>query len=154
MATAGSNRAIVANIVALARASATVPGMETVRLADSGFFSALLLRDIPALEQLLTPDFQIVDVTSGSLHRRASFLEVISERRVTFEQIQSFPLERTIRIEGPMAIVIGRTAMSFADAEGELTLVDSRYTHVFHGGAGNWRLASAQGTPIRSGGDS
>jgi ketosteroid isomerase-like protein len=153
MATAESSRVNVANTAALKVASAAVPGMETVRLADRGFFCALLQRDLPGLEQLLAADFQIVDVASGSLHQRASFLEAISEGRVTFMQIQTFPLERTIRIEGDVAIVIGRIAMSFANAIGEATLVDSRYTNVFQGGPGNWRLASAQGTPIRHEGD-
>lgn len=161
MATAESSRAIVANTAALAAASAAVPvtpndtgsqaGTETVRLADRGFFCALLDRDIPALEDLLSADFQIIDVASGSLHQRASFLEAVSAGRVTFKQIEIFPLERTIRIEGSTAIVVGRTAMSFANAEGKLTLVESRYTHVFQGGAGNWQLASAQGTPIHTG---
>jgi ketosteroid isomerase-like protein len=126
-------------------------GMETVRLADQGFFCALLQRDIPALEELLSADFQIVDVASGSLHQRASFLDAISGGLVTFKQIETFPLERTIRIEGSTAIVVGRTAMSFTGADGALTLVDSRYTHVFQVDAGNWRLASAQGTPIHTG---
>jgi ketosteroid isomerase-like protein len=165
MATAESSRVIVANIAALAAASAAVraspnekgasvlpeAGMETVRLADRGFFCALLQRDIPALEELLAADFQIVDVASGSLHGRASFLEAISARAVTFQQIQTFPPERTIQIEGFTAIVTGRTAMAFANAEGQLTLVESRYIHVYQGGAGKWRLASAQGTPIRAG---
>jgi ketosteroid isomerase-like protein len=165
MATAESSRAIVANVAALAMASAAasaspnetgpsvIPeaGMETVRLADRGFFCALLQRDIPALEELLAADFQIVDVASGSLHERAWFLEAIAAGAVTFQQIQTFPPERTIRIEGSTAIVTGRTAMCFANADGELTLVNSRYTHVFQGGAGHWRLASAQGTPIQNG---
>jgi ketosteroid isomerase-like protein len=125
--------------------------METARLADRGFFCALLERDVPALEELLSADFQIVDVASGSLHERGSFLEAIGAGAVTFQQIQTFPPERTIRVEGSTAIVTGRTAMCFANAEGELTLVNSRYTHVFRGGAGRWQLASAQGTPIHNG---
>jgi ketosteroid isomerase-like protein len=165
MATAESSRVIVANTAALAVAGAAVPasakdegisvlpgaGMETVRLADRGFFCALLQRDMPALEELLAADFQIVDVASGSVHERASFLAAISAGAVTFQQIQTFPPERTIRLEGLTAIVTGRTAMCFANAEGELTFVNSRYTHVFRGGAGSWQLASAQGTPIHTG---
>jgi ketosteroid isomerase-like protein len=68
---------------------------------------------------------------------------------VTFKRIETFPEETTIRLAGPGAgIVVGRTAMSLIDAEGALTEVASRYTHVFRADGGRWQLVSAQGTPI------
>ena len=56
-------------------------GIEAVRRVDLGFFEALLERDIHALEVLLADEFMIVDVASGSVHPRATFLAAISGRR-------------------------------------------------------------------------
>jgi ketosteroid isomerase-like protein len=127
----------------------TQPDIEALRCADLGFFDALLDRDIPALETTLAEEFLIVDVGSGAVHSRAAFLEALSGGMVTFKEIKTFPDETVIRIAGPgTAMVIGRTAMAFGDAEGTLTEVASRYTHVFQADGPNWRLVSAQGTPI------
>jgi ketosteroid isomerase-like protein len=124
-------------------------GIDAVRLADLGFFDALLDRDIPALEATLAEDFLIVEVGSGTVHSRAAFLEALRGGMVTFKEIKTFPDETVIRPAGPgTAIVIGRTAMSFSDAEGAVTEVASRYTHVFQADGSNWQLLSAQGTPI------
>ena len=122
---------------------------EALRRADLAFFDALLDRDIPALESLLAEEFLIVDVGSGTVHPRAAFLEAIKGGAVTFREIKTFPDETLIRLAGSgTGIVIGRTAMSFSDAEGALTEVASRYTHVFLSDGSGWRLVSAQGTPI------
>ena len=112
--------------------------------ADAAFVKALLERDMPALEALLAEEFLIVDVASGSVHKRAMFLEAISGRVVTFQEIKTFPDETVIRLAGPgTGIVIGRTAMSFSDAEGATTQVASRYTDVVQADASNWQLLCA-----------
>jgi ketosteroid isomerase-like protein len=123
--------------------------VEAIRDADVRFFKALLAREIPILEALLADEFMIVDVASGSVHPRAAFLEAIGGGIVTFREIRTFPEDTVIRLAGPStAIVIGRTEMSFSDAEGTLTEVASRYIHIFQADRPNWRLVSAQGTPI------
>jgi ketosteroid isomerase-like protein len=122
---------------------------EAILRADAAFFEALTDRNIQALDALLGEEFLIVDVASGTVLSRAAFLDAIGGRVVTFKQIRAFPAETTIRLAGPGAgIVVGRTAMSLSDAEGALTEVASRYTHVFHTDGQHWRLVSAQGTPI------
>lgn len=123
--------------------------IEALQRTDANFFQALLAGDIPALESLLAEDFLIVDVASGSLHRRGAFLLAIAGGAVIFHQIKTFPDESVTRLTGPgTGIVVGRTAISFCGAAGAATELPSRYTHVFEAGAGNWRLVSAQGTPI------
>ncbi len=127
----------------------TQPDVNGLVPADLAFFRGLLDRDIPALEALLAEEFLIVDVATGSVHPRAAFLAAISDGMVSFQAIETFPDEAVVRLAGPgTGIVIGRTAMSFGDAEGALTEVASRYTHVFQADDGDWRLFSAQGTPI------
>jgi ketosteroid isomerase-like protein len=123
--------------------------LAAVQRADAAFFEALVDADIPALEELLAEEFLIVDVASGSVHPRAAFLGAISGAMVIFQGIETFPDETVIRLIDPgTGIVIGRTAMSFSDAEGSAVEVASRYTHVFQADGPNWRLVSAQGTPI------
>jgi ketosteroid isomerase-like protein len=128
---------------------ATQQQIGALQRADSDFFKALLAADIPALESLVAEDFLIVDVASGSVHRRGGFLLAIAGGAVIFQEIKTFPEESVTRLIGPgTAIVIGRTAISFCGGAGAATGLASRYTHVFQADSGNWRLVSAQGTPI------
>ena len=130
-------------------AQTTQRHIAAVQRVDLAFFKALLHPDLPALEAMLADQFLIVDVASGSVHLREAFLEAISGGMVTFREIKTFPEEAVIRLVGPgTGIVIGCTAMSFSDPEGALTELASRYTHVFQSDGGDWRLVSAQGTPI------
>jgi ketosteroid isomerase-like protein len=122
---------------------------EAILRADAAFFEALIDGDTDALEALLSDRFLLVDAASGTVHSRAAFLRAVGGRAVKFEEIKTFPSGTIIRLAGPGAgIVVGRTAMSLTDAEGALSEVASRYTHVFHADSGSWRLLSAQGTPI------
>jgi ketosteroid isomerase-like protein len=123
-----------------------------LRVADRSFFQALLDRDVVGLEELLADQFLIVEVAGGSVYDRETFLAAIASRAVSFDDIETFPAETVIRLAGNGAgIVIGRTAMSFSDAEGHATAVSSRYTHVFQANGRGWQLVSAQGTRISSG---
>jgi ketosteroid isomerase-like protein len=126
--------------------------IEALQRTDANFFQALLAGDIPALESLLADDFLIVDVASGSVHRRGAFLLAIAGGAVIFQEIKTFPEESVTRLTGPgTGIVIGRTAISFCGGAGTATELASRYTHVFQADGGNWRLLSAQGTRIANG---
>ena len=129
--------------------SATHQQIEGLQRADTDFFKALLAADIPALESLLAENFLIVDVASGSVHPRGAFLLAIAGGAVIFQEIKTFPDESVTRLTGPgTGIVVGRTAISFCGGAGSATELASRYTHVFQTDGGNWRLVSAQGTPI------
>jgi ketosteroid isomerase-like protein len=116
--------------------------LAAVQRADAAFFEALVDADIPALEELLAEEFLIIDVASGSVHPRAAFLGAISGAMVIFQGIETFPDETVIRprLIGPgTGIVIGRTAMSFSDAEGSAVEVGrwmGRATHKDDGEVG------------------
>ena len=135
--------------MSLTGSSGTQQQTDGLLRADASFFQALLAGDIPALESLLAEDFMIVDVASGSVHPRGGFLLAIAGGAVIFQEIQTFAEESVTRLTGPgTGIVVGRTAISFCGAAGAATGLASRYTHVFQADGGNWRLVSAQGSPI------
>lgn len=114
--------------------------------AEDAFFGALVEADLEALERLLASDFVIVDVSKGAEIARSALLDAVARRLVEFVAISV--VDRRLRRYGEVAVVVGRTAMR-GRIGGEPFTVASRYTHVLvSGGAGGWRLVSAQGTEI------
>jgi ketosteroid isomerase-like protein len=115
-------------------------------LADRRFFSALLSRNLGALDDLLTHDFLLIDVARGGEIGKESLLGAIRTGKLSFDRIEAG--ETRVRVHGRAAIVTGRTSM-VGRAGDQPFAAQSRYTHVFVVAGGRWRLASAQGTPIR-----
>ena len=113
--------------------------------ADRRFFSALLAGNLGALDDLLMPDFLLVDVARGSEVAKEPFLAAIRTGQLAFERIDA--AEPRVRVHGTAAIVTGRTAMAGRMGDAPFS-AKSRYTHVFVVDDGRWRLASAQGTAI------
>lgn len=113
--------------------------------ADRGFFNALLAGSATALAEILTDDFILVDVMSGSEIPKPALLDAVGSEQLKFEAID--PAEQRVRRYGDAAVVTGRTQMRgrFGDAPFGAR---SRYTHVYVQQAGKWKLASAQGTQI------
>jgi len=117
-----------------------------IRSLDRAFFDALLAADAAALRELVTDDFVIVDVGSGNVTPGSAFADAVGAKVVTFESIEAG--ESAVRRYGTAAIVVGSTRMAFRFGPDRIE-VHSRYTHVAVQDRGRWRLASAQGTPIR-----
>jgi ketosteroid isomerase-like protein len=113
--------------------------------ADDRFFAALLAADRDALVGVLSHDFHLIDVMTGSEIPALVFVDLVGSRRLVFEAIN--PAERQIRQYQGTAIVTGRTQMR-GRFDGTSFDVRSRYTHVFVKHEGQWHLAAAQGTPI------
>jgi hypothetical protein len=84
------------------------------------FFSSLIQSDHDALDRILTDDFILIDVLRGAEIDKTALLEVIRSGQLKFETIE--PSEVRLRLY--------------------------RYTHVYIQQEAEWRLASAQGTPI------
>jgi ketosteroid isomerase-like protein len=127
--------------------SASTPSrVAAVQAAEDRFFAALRAGDTAQLADIVTDDFVIVDVFSGAVTDRASFLEAFRRGLLTFSRLELF--ERFTRLHGDVAIIVGRTEMGGA-YDGALFTASSRYTHVLAFGSDRrWRLATAQGTRI------
>jgi len=109
------------------------------------FFAALLRSDGNALRGILTTDFLLIDVMSGSEVPRDTLIELVGSGQLRFESVER--IDSRVRQYGNAAIVTGQTRMrgSFGDQRFE---AHSRYTHVYVRHDDTWQLASAQGTPI------
>jgi ketosteroid isomerase-like protein len=116
---------------------------------DQDFFDVLTAGDVGRLGELLTDDFLIVDINSGSVATKADLVGAVTSGALTFPAIEAFPAEAVVRQYGDVAIIVGRTGMNFTTDDGATFSAGSRYTHVWVvDPAGRWQLASAQGTQI------
>ena len=116
---------------------------------EQRFFDALTKGDVEVLGTLLTDDFVLVAVDSGAVVRRDELLALVSSGELKFPEIQTFHEEALVRRAGEAGIVVGRTGMTFTDADGHTFTAGSRYTHVFRISPSGWQLMSAQGTEIK-----
>ncbi|MEO8616502.1 MAG: nuclear transport factor 2 family protein [Luteolibacter sp.] len=113
-------------------------------ILDQQFFTALVDADTTALERILSDDFILIDVISGSEIAKPDLLTALGLGHVKFESIE--PVGRRVRSYSGIHIITGQTRMT-GRLEDTPFAADSRYTHVYVGHEGEWRLVAAQGTP-------
>jgi ketosteroid isomerase-like protein len=118
---------------------------DEVLAAEGRFFGALLQADGAALRSLLTPDFVLIDVLTGSEIPGPALADVVGSGQLRFEAIER--LDSRVRRYGSAAVVTGRTRMRGRYGEQPFG-AHSRYTHVYVRRKAGWRPASAQGTSV------
>jgi ketosteroid isomerase-like protein len=116
-----------------------------VLAAEGRFFGALLQGDGTALRAVLTTDFVLIDVMTGSEIPAEVFVDLVGSGRLRFESVER--LDARVRTYGGAAVVTGATRMG-GRYETQQFSAHSRYTHVYVQTGPGWQLASAQGTPI------
>jgi hypothetical protein len=121
---------------------------DEVVAAEDRFFQALLRGDPVSLTGVLTPDFLLIDVMTGSEIPGPVLVDLVGSRRLRFESVDR--IDARVRMYSGAAVVTGQTRMQGCYGEQRFE-AHSRYTHVYVHGPGGWRLASAQGTPISAG---
>jgi Domain of unknown function (DUF4440) len=116
-----------------------------VGFAEDQFFGALLQGDGGALDRVLAADFRLIDVMSGAEITRHTLLELVGSGQLVFESVER--IDARVRLYPGTAIVTGQTRMRgrFGD---QPFGTHSRYTHVYVAAVSDWRLVTAQGTPI------
>lgn len=112
---------------------------------EDKFFAALLTRDGAALRGVLSRDFLLIDVMTGSEVPADTLIELVGGGQLVFESVER--LNSRTRRYGPTAIVTGETRMRGRFGE-QAFEAHSRYTHAYWIGPDGWRLVTAQGTPI------
>lgn len=116
-----------------------------VLAVEDAFFQALLGGDGAGLRAVLTPDFLLIDVMSGSEIPGGVLTDLVGSRQLRFDAVER--LDALVRFYGEAAVVTGQTRMRGHFGEQPFG-AHSRYTHVYVRAGGAWQLASAQGTPI------
>jgi ketosteroid isomerase-like protein len=112
---------------------------------EKEFFNALMSADVQSLIRVLTGDFVLIDVMTGSEVSGQDLVEVVRSAQLQFETI--YRTEFKVRTYATTAVITGRTEMS-GWYEGQEFRVTSRYTHVLVQQSETWRMVSAQGTQI------
>ena len=116
--------------------------------AERQFFAFLVQADVKRLDRILSEDFLLIDVMTGSEITKSVLLAVLGSGQLKFDGIEQ--LESRFRTYGKTAVVTGRTQMSGRFDERPFT-ASSRYTHVYVKDQSHWQLISAQGTQITGG---
>ena len=116
--------------------------------AERQFFAFLVQADVKRLDRILSEDFLLIDVMTGSEVTKSALLAVLGSGQLKFDGIEQ--LESRFRTYGKTAVVTGRTQMSGRFDERPFT-ASSRYTHVYVKDQSHWQLISAQGTQITGG---
>jgi ketosteroid isomerase-like protein len=114
---------------------------------DDAFFTALLTADDAALDAILADDFLIVDVMGGQVATKKDLLLAMSSGELRFLEVTRRTEEATVRHRESVAVVVGATQLVM-NFRGTSATANSRYTHVFVRAEAQWRMLSAQGTPI------
>jgi hypothetical protein len=113
--------------------------------ADRKFFDLLLAAKAEELEDLLADSFQLIAVGTGELVSKTEFVEALRSGLLRFHAIHHSDTQ--VHTFGDSAIVIGRTEMTVTMGT-RWSKVKSRYTHMYVKQRDEWRMVSAQGTPI------
>jgi hypothetical protein len=113
--------------------------------AEDRFFQSLLQADPVSLTEILTPDFLLIDVMTGSEIAGPVLVDLVRSRQLRFESVDR--IDARVRRYSGAAVVTGQTRIEGRYQEQRFE-AHSRYTHVYVHGPAGWRLASAQGTPI------
>jgi len=113
--------------------------------AEQEFFAGLIEANRDALAGVLSDDFVLIDVMTGSEVPKSALLDVVSGGGLKFESIDL--VEHRVRVYGSTAVITGRTEMKGL-YNGLAFQTSSRYTHIFVDDGERWRMVAAQGTQI------
>jgi len=122
-----------------------MPDLLDPQAAERSFFAALLAAQVDSLDQILADDFVMIEVMGGAEVTKPVFLEVLQSGQLKFDSIEA--RDSRVRLYQTTAVITGRTQMS-GQSGGAPFSAASRYTHVYVKQQGDWRMVSAQGTPI------
>ncbi|MEX0690770.1 MAG: nuclear transport factor 2 family protein [Gemmatimonadales bacterium] len=117
---------------------------QQVLAAEDRRLAAMLARDTATLRPLLADELAYTH-TSGRLESRAEFLRSLGSGALRYEAIA--PEERSVRLYGRVAVVVGRSAMR-AGPIGEARAFRIRYLAVYINEGGRWLLGAWQSTIV------
>ena len=130
----------------LAAAQSDSSRAREVLAAEDQRFAAMRNADTTALRGTLS-DALTYTHSSGRPDTKASLLRALASGALRYEVV--VPKDRTVRFEGPLALVTGQSAMR-AGAPGNLQNFHIRYLAVYARREGRWQLLAWQATRLQT----
>jgi ketosteroid isomerase-like protein len=125
-------------------AAAAGPAEEEVMGITQAICDAFRKRDLPALEQLLAPEFTLVG-TDSVVQPRAQAISEVQAGEPHYEVFQNHDM--AARVYGQAAVVQGITSLRGTSA-GKPFAVDVRFTDTLIKSQGHWRIVVSHVTRI------
>ena len=117
---------------------------QELRKLEKNWDAAIVARDIPTIESILTEDFQFID-SAGNVHSKGDILEGIKSSKATTEPFETEDVR--VRIYGTTAVLTGRFTQKVV-YEGKTYSGQFRYTDVYVKQGESWRAVSAHASRI------
>ncbi len=131
----------LAATVCLVAAPADATAMKEVSAAMESLKQAMIHKDGPALEKLLSDDLMYTHST-GQLETKAQFVKSISSGKSIVERLDYFKHE--VRVYGNTALVRGGVDLYHSATN----IVHMDILHVWVKGAGGWKMVARQATRL------
>ena len=116
-----------------------------IRAAEASLYRAMIAKDFPALEKILSADLVYIHST-GVAETKAEYLAGVGRGLYDYETITSRDV--TIRGHGDVAVMHGLVDMSVSETGKPRDLIHLLFTLVWARQAGTWRLSLRQATRI------
>jgi ketosteroid isomerase-like protein len=129
---------------ALAGAQVDTASIRQVLATEDQRFAAMLHADTAALEHLLATDLTYIH-TDGEQNTKVEFLRILATGGLRYVLIA--PETREVRIDGPTAVVTGRSAMR-VESGGQAHPFRVRYLAVYRRRGLGWELIAWQATRL------
>jgi hypothetical protein len=125
----------------LAQTEVAVPSAEEQRVlaAEDEYVAAEVRRDEPALRRVIDDRF-VLNSSTGSTSGKEELIQAVLKLSMVGQTIR----ERTVLIEGNMAIVFGTADIRFAPQGKPETTSSLRYTSTYINRDGQWRMLALQ----------
>lgn len=137
-------------VILIAFATFLVPAMSAsvqepeAMAATQATCDAIRLRDIPALEHLLAPDFNLVG-TNADIQSREQTIQEVRDGDPQYERFENHTM--TARVYGDAAVVQGITSLK-GRSGGKPFAVDVRFTDTLIRVQGRWTIVVSHVTRI------
>lgn len=129
----------------MSRVSTHPEAASTLIALEQQLAAAWVGGDRAFIEELLAPEWTVIDITGRVLTRDDVLEETFGSADRSILSMDVDDME--VRLLGTVAIVRGRTRAT-GSYRGEAASVTLRFTDVFHDRDGRWTIVASQGTAV------
>jgi hypothetical protein len=134
---------VLGQITSYAQVMTTTAPLQTeeqrVLAAEDEYIAAEVTRDEATLRRLVDDRFAF-NSSKGAITGKEDFVQSVLKLAMVGQTIR----ERSVLIEGDIALVFGTAELRFADLGKEVSIQDLRYTSTYVKRQGQWRMLALQ----------